>query len=167
MNELTAAVALAQLRKLEGLRAHCRALQSRVVSRIAGLPGIQMRNIPDPTGDSGFEIYFFLHEAPLAVAFTQRLRELNVSCSKGTATYCHYTRDYCRLGLAHNPEASPFASQGNMPAPGYREEDFPRTNELIKRYVALPVGALYTVEDADYIADCVCLVHAELISPAS
>lgn len=167
MNEMCAAVALAQLRKLEKLREHCRALQSRVVSRILGLPGITMRSIPDPAGDSGFEIYFFLPDASLAAAFTQRLRELNVPCSKGTSTYCHFTRDYCRLGLAHNPKASPFVELGAMPAPGYREEDFPRTNELIRRYVALPIGALYTEADADYIAECVCQVHSELMSCTS
>ncbi len=51
MNELTAAVALAQLRKLPRLRAHCRNLQARIVARISGLPGFALRRVPDPDGD--------------------------------------------------------------------------------------------------------------------
>ena len=57
-----------------------------------------------------------------------------------------------RAGLAHHPAASPFKDLKPWPAPGYRAEDFPRTENLTSRFLALPIGALYTVEDADYIA---------------
>lgn len=165
MGELAAAVALAQFRKLDGIRAHLRELNARVLSHIADLPHLKFRRIPDPAGDSGFEIYFFLRDAEQVAAFTTRLREWGVCCSKGTGTYCHYTRDYCQQGLTHAPSASPFARLGELPAKGYRAEDFPRTQDIVSRYVALPLGVLFTLEDADYIGRCVRHVHDEVLRP--
>ena len=60
MTELQAAVMLAQLRKFDRLKAHCRQMQDKIVSGIRDLPGIQMRRIPDPTGDTALEIYIVM-----------------------------------------------------------------------------------------------------------
>ena len=162
MSELTAAVALAQLRKLDGLRAHCRALAARIGARVAGLRGIALRRSPDPAGDFGFELYLFLADAAQAAAFRTKLDARNVNCGQRTGTYPQYHRDYVRNGRAHAPGASPFRGLEPWPAPGYRPEDFPRTEELTRRFVAIPLGWLYTAEDADYIADAVVKVHGEL-----
>lgn len=155
MTELQAAMALAQLRKLDSVRTHCRNLQSKIVKEIQNLPKLEMRRIPDPQGDSGIEIYFLLPSTQHAQAFRNLLDSLNVNCQKSTGTLCHYTREYCQLAQAHASSASPFQRFETWPAKGYREADFPRTNALIERFVALPLGVLYTEDDADYIADCV------------
>lgn len=164
LGEMQAAVALAQLRKLGRLRAHCRDLSARVRVHIEGLPGLTPRRAPDPGGDMGFELYLCLPTAELAGAFRQRLHARNVNCQQLTGTYCHYARPYCQTGHAHAPAASPFAPLGPWPAPGYRQEDFPQTEALIHRFVALPLGALYTLDDADYIGETVRSVHAELLA---
>jgi 8-amino-3,8-dideoxy-alpha-D-manno-octulosonate transaminase len=167
MNELSAAVALAQLRKLSRLRAHCRSLQAHILATISGLPGLALRRVPDPEGDQGFEIYLRLPGEELVAPFRERLDARNVNCRPMTGTYCHYARPYCQTGHAHAPGASPFAGETVWPAPGYRKEDFPRTEALIHRFVALPLGALYTDEDAGYIGDVVCHVHDELLDEGS
>jgi 8-amino-3,8-dideoxy-alpha-D-manno-octulosonate transaminase len=163
MSELQAAMALAQLRKLDGIKAHCRQMQARILDRIANLPDIKLRHIPDPQGDLGFEIYVQLPTAQLAQAFREKLSPLNVNCNQTTGTYCHFAHDYCKKAQAHTPSASPFKDFETWPAPGYREEDFPRTLGLVDRFMALPIGATYTEEDADYIADCVTYVHQEVM----
>jgi 8-amino-3,8-dideoxy-alpha-D-manno-octulosonate transaminase len=163
MTELTAAVALEQLRKLDRLVGHCRSLRDRVLAKVRGLPGVALRRVPDPAGDTGFEIYLSLPTPELADAFRRRLDALNVNSNRVTGTYCHYAREYCRTGHAHAPAASPFAGTEPWPAPGYRAEDFPRTEAIIHRFVALPLGATYTPDDADYIGDAVRHVHAELM----
>lgn len=162
ISELQAAMALAQLRKLDTIRAHCRALRDRILSQIADLKQLELRKVADAEGESGFEIYLNLPSAELADEFRVRLDALNVNCQKMTGTYCHYAREYCEKGLAYTPAASPFSGFETWPAPGYRAEDFPRTENLIHRFVALPLGTLYTPEDADYIADCVRRVYSEL-----
>lgn len=162
MSELTAAVALAQVRKLDSIRSHCRNLSRRIMARIGGLAGLTLRRIPDPEGDTGFEIYFMLRDPETAAAFKRELSALNVRCQQMTGTYCHYRRDYCLTGLAHAPAASPFAGMEPWPAKGYRPEDFPRTEAMIHRFVALPLGMAYTEEDAEYIASTVEQVHDRL-----
>ena len=162
MNEMTAAVALAQLRKLEGIREYCRMLSARIIGRIASLEGVTLRRIPDNRGDSGFEIYFCLATEMLANKFNNELDALNVNCAKMTGTYCHYAREYCIHRNAHTPAASPFAKFSEWPANGYRAQDFPRTEDLVHRFVSLPLGVLYSVEDADYIAASVEAIHSKL-----
>jgi 8-amino-3,8-dideoxy-alpha-D-manno-octulosonate transaminase len=162
LTELQSAVALAQLRKLDGVVAHCRALQQAVLAKIADLPGLTPRRVADPAGDQGFELYLCAPTTEIADAFRNRLHELNVNSQKVTGTYCHYARPYCQTGDAHNPNASPFKQFEVWPAPGYRAEDFPKTEALITRFIALPLGVLYTQEDAEYIGDAVRYVYREL-----
>ncbi len=164
MTELCAAMALAQLRKVDFIKDHCRRLSARVMEQIKGLPGIRPRRIPDPAGDTGFEIYLALPSKELAIQFSQKLEALNVNARKTTFTYCHYARDYCQTGDAHTPAASPFKQFKDWPAKGYRQQDFPRTESIIHNFLALPLGVKYTDEDADYIAAAVRQVHSELMS---
>ena len=161
MSELTAAVALAQLRKLDRIREHCRALQSAFLERLGRLDGIEPRPVNDPAGESGVECY--LHLAPRIdrEAFRAELDQRNVNCTAMTSTYCHYQQPYCTEGLAHSPAASPFQSLP-MPAKGYRSSDFPVTESLYRHMVSLPFGVAYETADAIYAADIVRAVHSRL-----
>ncbi len=163
MSELTAAMALAQLRKVDRIRDHCRALQTRIVARLQGLKGLKLRPVADPAGDFGFEPYLILDDASKVAAFRDKLDALNVNCGQRTGTYPQYNRDYVKTGLSHAPAASPFRGFKDWPAPGYRAENFPRTEDLTKRFIALPLGWLYTEADADHIADSVLAVHREVL----
>lgn len=165
MSELTAAVALAQFRKLEATRKHCQALAGIIRRQIEQLPGLEMRRLDDPEGDNGIELYFFLKTPELAARFREALTARNVHIVRMTGTYCHVAREYCRLGLSHAPGASPFAGLEPWPAPGYREGDFPRTDDLVARFVSLPLGVLFTQEDACYIAETIRALHAEIVAP--
>ncbi|MBE7537377.1 MAG: DegT/DnrJ/EryC1/StrS family aminotransferase [Opitutaceae bacterium] len=162
MSELTAAVALAQLRKLDRIRDHCRALKARIAPRIQALSGLEQRPMADPDGDFGFELYFYTKSPDFSAAFRTRLDALNVWCQQRTGTYPQYRRDYVKTGLAAHPALSPFREMTPWPAPGYRVEDFPRTEDLTSRFVALPLGWRTTLDDADYIAACIEQVHREL-----
>lgn len=151
LNELTAAVALAQLRKLDSIRNHCRAITKRLTEKAGPLP-LEKRRIPDPTGDSGFENYFFAPTTEVARQLHAILAEHNVTTAPLTGTYAHYHREYCQQGLTHHPLASPFEQSAPLPAKGYRAEDFPQTEALVWRMLPIPIGVKYTLEDADYIA---------------
>lgn len=162
MGELNAAVALAQLRKLDGLRSRCRHTQSIIMNMIHDLPGLTMRRIPDPSGDTGFEIYFWLDTSELAMRFVEELQRWNINAAKVTGTNCHYRLGYCRPGSSHAEQMSPLSQLPEWPAKGYRKEDFPITESLVSRFVAIPIGVLYSDEDAAYIGEAVQTVHREL-----
>ncbi len=164
MSELTAAVALAQFRRLDSIRGHCQKITARLLERAGSLPLLQRRSIPDPQGDSAFETYFFAPNREIAAKFHASLNERQVMTTPLTGTYAHYSREYCQLGLAHHPSASPFQNLGQMPVEGYRPQDFPRTEDLVWRMIPLPVGVAYTLEDADYIADTLKAVYRQIFS---
>jgi hypothetical protein len=79
-----------------------------------------------------------------------------------TGTYAQYRRPYVATGLAHAPGATPFAVGAGWPGRGYRVEDFPRTEELIHRFVVIPVGVWHSEDDIDYIAAVIRRAQAEL-----
>ena len=160
MAELTAAVALAQLGKLERIRTHCRGVQQIFLERLGSLEGIVPRVVHDPAGDSGIECYLLLDERFDRDAFRMQLESRNVNCQPMTRTYCHYAQPYCAEGRAHADAASPFAGLGPMPALGYRAEDFPVTEKLTQQMIALPFGVAYDEDDARYMAEVVRAVHA-------
>jgi dTDP-4-amino-4,6-dideoxygalactose transaminase len=156
-------MALAQLRKVDSIKSHCRKLSGRILDQTKDLKELKPRRIPDPTGDTGMEIYLSLPSQQLAEQFSQKLEALNVNARKTTFTYCQYARDYVQSGHAHAPTASPFAKFKTWPAPGYRQQDFPKTEAIVHSFLALPLGVKYTEEDADYIAAAVRQVYGELI----
>jgi 8-amino-3,8-dideoxy-alpha-D-manno-octulosonate transaminase len=162
MSELTGAVALAQLRKVDRIREHCRRLSLRLRAQVGALPGLRLRRIPDPDGESGFETYFWLRSAELRDAVRAKLKAAGIPCDQMTGTYAQYRRPYVATGLAHTLAATPFEVNEAWPARGYRAEDFPRTEELIHRFVVIPVGVTHTEDDVDYIAAVVRQVHSEL-----
>ena len=41
--------------------------------------------------------------------------------------------------------------------------DFPRTESIVYRFIALPIGVKYTEEDAAYIGDVFRQAHAEVV----
>lgn len=162
MNELTAAMALAQFRKLAHIRAVCQEHFRKITEALIHLSNLEFRRVPDPAGNLGIEIYFFLGSAELAEAFSRRLDELGVNSAKATGTYCQYEREYCLNRKAHSEGASPFKTFEDWPAPGYRASDFPRTEDLVHRFVALPLGVKYSDDDVNHIIQSVIAVHAEL-----
>jgi 8-amino-3,8-dideoxy-alpha-D-manno-octulosonate transaminase len=162
MSELTGAVALAQLRKVDRIREHCRRLSLRLRAQIGELPEISLRRIPEPGGESGFETYFWVHSAELRDAFRTKLKDAGIPCDQMTGTYAQYRRPYVASGLAHAPAATPFVINETWPSRGYRAEDFPRTEALIHRFVVIPVGVTHTEEDVDYIAAMIRRIHREL-----
>jgi dTDP-4-amino-4,6-dideoxygalactose transaminase len=152
MTELTAAVALAQLRKLDNMIEKTRHNYNRLAEAVCNLPGVSERTMSDPEGNLGLEMYLRLPTAEHAVEITAELQRLGIPCAQRTGTYAQYAREYIIKRQAHHPEASPFKDVKEWPAVGYRPEDFPRLNDIVPRCVVLPVGVLYTDEDIDYIA---------------
>jgi len=154
MSELTAAVALAQFRKRDRIIAHCRKLSAIVREAVAEIPELKLRPLPDAAGETGIETYFWVNSVKQKDALKRFLADRHVVCQQVTGTACHYYRDYCRNRSTHAGERTPLADFAEWPAPGYRPQDFPRTEELLKSFVAIPVGCYYTETDAKHIADC-------------
>jgi len=147
---------------LRGLQQKCRALSRFIEAAILDIPAFTPRRIPDHSGDLGYETYFFAESESQRDEFVQRVGEWNVRCVRMTGTYCQYARTYCQEAAVYAPAASPFRDFAEWPAEGYRAEDFPSTESLVSRMVAIPVGVLHTVEDAEYMAAAIRETAADL-----
>ena len=151
MGELAGAVACAQVARVRPMIRHLRQLRAIMQREVGKIPGLVWRHLPDPTGDLGFDSYFFLPTHAQAVALKERARVRGVTLAPHTGTYCQFSREYCQSGATHTPRFSPFAGLSPWPAPGYRERDFPRTSAYVGRMVSVPLGALFTAADARHV----------------
>lgn len=75
ISELHAAVGLAQIRKLDEFLDLQKRNHSIIQDCLKDIPGISFRRIPDPAGDTGSFLSFFLPDANVAKAAAQALAE--------------------------------------------------------------------------------------------
>jgi dTDP-4-amino-4,6-dideoxygalactose transaminase len=81
MNELSGAVLLAQLRKLDPLLAAMRRNQHIILDGIRYVEGITPRPVNDPEGDTAICVIFYLDDADKVPAFTAALRAEGVAAT--------------------------------------------------------------------------------------
>jgi len=63
VGELTAAILLAQLGRLDDILSRMRIAKRWLVERLGDVPGLQLTRIPDPEGDAGVSLTFFTESA--------------------------------------------------------------------------------------------------------
>ena len=74
MSELAGAMALAQMRKLPAITGAMRHAKWKIRNALADLPGLQLRTIIDPAGDSGPFMLFTLANEAMARRFVDAVR---------------------------------------------------------------------------------------------
>ncbi len=126
MNELTGAVALAQLRKLDAILATLREKKARFKRGIDGVPGMRFRTLPDPAGDCATLCTVIFDDAARAARVADRLGTMTVDRS-GWHVYAnmeHVTR---------------WLSEHGRPA---GKGAYPRTDDILSRSINLSVGVV-------------------------
>lgn len=126
MNELTAAVALAQLRKLGQLLATLRAKKKRLRDLIGDVPGMRFRTINDPDGECA---------TLLTVIFDSGKRAKAVAASLGASTV-----DNSGWHVYSNMEHV-MHSLRNLGQPDGKGA-YPRTDDILSRSINLSVGVV-------------------------
>jgi len=164
MNELTGAVALAQTRKLDKLIAHIREMGCRIRKALLEHPqNLELRKIPDPEGDIPFEAYCYLATPELAARFGEALRARGSYAGKKlTGTTCHYFNEYCRQVQTASNKGAPFEGNSAWPERGWSREDFPRTEELVNRSVAISIGSLFSFQHIDQVIQAIHGAHDDV-----
>jgi dTDP-4-amino-4,6-dideoxygalactose transaminase len=126
MNELTGAVALAQLRKLDAIVATLRANKAKLKERLRGIPGVSFRRLPDPAGECA-TLCTVLFDAPARAA--------RVAAALGTTTV-----DRSGWHVYANMEhvGRWLAERGRPCGKGA----YPRTDDVLARAINLSVGVV-------------------------
>lgn len=139
MTELTAAVLLAQLRKLDAILERLAALKARFKKQIQGLKGLEFRRLNDPQGECHSLLTVFLPDRKSADAVAGKL---------GTTTVAHsgwhvYNNMENILGMKTiNPKNNPLKHPLYKGKAEYRKGMLPRTDALLERAINISVGVV-------------------------
>src|SRR5262249_58311295 len=94
MGELTAAVGVAQLTKMDWIIGQMQAHKARAARGIAGISGVTLRPLPDPEGDTAATLIFSVPSPDAATRVARALTAANVQASvpwtSGQHVYYHF-----------------------------------------------------------------------------
>ena len=159
MSELTGAVMLAQLGKLDTLLSQMRANKNRIKDGIKGLPGITFRRLNDEAGDVAICLMFMLDDRDKVGSFVDALRAEGVDAAgvfnKGIPDWHIYSHWKHVLDQSTpTSEGCPYKCphyKGDAPD-NYSPDMCPNTTEILSGTIHLDIPSQLTAEDCDMIA---------------
>lgn len=126
MNEVTGALGLAQLRKIDLITATLREKKNKLKDQIASIPGVHFRKLNDPKGECG---------TLLAVIFDDPRRAASVASALGTGTV-----DKSGWHVYANMEhVNRYLEEQGRP---HGKGAYPRTDDILSRAINLSVGVV-------------------------
>jgi dTDP-4-amino-4,6-dideoxygalactose transaminase len=138
MTELSAAVLLAQLRRLDGIRERLRANKSLFKSLIADLPGLRFRDLPDPDGDLATHLVVLFPTGEIARKVTAELHS-RVLADSGWHIYSRM--EHLLQQRTASMKGAPFhADEAEGAVDHYWPGMLPRTDELVGRAMSIGIG---------------------------
>jgi len=158
MTELQAAVALAQLPKLDGVVERRVASADAITAGIRDVPGLLPPQAP-PNGRHSYWFYPLLTDpAELGMPtaeLARRLRELGIPAGHGYIGKPIFLYDLLRkkqvYGHTHYPWDAP--GRENLPEVRYEPGACPQTEDALSRLIVLPCNEGFTAQDAQDIVD--------------
>ena len=149
MDELRGAIGLVQLAKLPDLVGAMRGHQHRLREALGKTPGIHLRRLVDPTGDSGSYLAWFHDSADLAEEFMDALNAEGIPVSRphgGIHQYRHMTNLLSNAPVT--TEGCPWSCPYNAESPmEYKANMLPRSNQLLDKARMLSLPPLLTDQD--------------------
>ena len=148
ISELHAAVGLAQMRKLEKIRSMKKTNQQYLKEKLSIVKGLTFRPVPDPEGDSGTFLNFFLPTTELA---GQAVVEMNKEGVPGLNYW--YTNMYHFINqwdhLKDLKASAPLAIHTLGAPQDYHKLDLPKSQNVVGRLISLGIRATWTKEEMD------------------
>jgi len=169
MSELTGAVMLAQLAKLDGLLERMRWNKKRIKDQIADLRGITFRRLNDEQGDTAICLMFMLDDASQVQPFCEALQAEGVDAKgvfdKGIPDWHIYAHWKHIINMASTtPVGCPYTCpyyKGELPK--YSEDMCPNTLAYLSRTIHLDIPPQMTEEDCDMTAKAIRKVAEALL----
>ncbi|HLA17063.1 MAG TPA: DegT/DnrJ/EryC1/StrS family aminotransferase [Candidatus Limnocylindrales bacterium] len=142
MTELSGAVLLAQVRKLDAIRSHLRANKAIAKSVLADLPGLGFRVLADPDGDLATHLVVTFPSADIAGAVAAEVGSITLERS-GWHVYSNMEHVLERRTITG--KGCPFDCACSYDTEVvYRRGMLPRTDELLARSISFGIGVFDT-----------------------
>ena len=142
MTELSGAVLLAQLHRLDAIRAHLRANKAIVRAALADLTGLEFRSLADPDGDVATHCVVVLPSAAIARDIAAEVGSITLAES-GWHVYTNMEHVLAKRTVTG--KGCPFNCRCfNEEDVVYRRGMLPRTDELLARSISFGIGVFDT-----------------------
>ena len=149
MNEVQGAIGRVQLSRLDFVLGEHRRHKSEIKKAIGKIPGIEFRDLPDPAGDGGDTLAFFLPDAGAAKALNDFLAKAKIDTKiLPSAMHWHFAGNWAHL---------------IQTMPPYRADAWPKSEALLKRAIALPISVRMSDEQKARVIEGVLKGAKELL----
>jgi 8-amino-3,8-dideoxy-alpha-D-manno-octulosonate transaminase len=151
ISELHAAVGVAQMRKINKIREANKSHQQYMREKLSVIEGVTFRPVPDPEGDSGTFLNFFLPTTELAGKVMKEFGETGVGgCNYWYTNMYHFINQWDHL---KNLKSSAPLAIHHLGAPqDYNHLQLPKSQEVVGRLISLGIRAAWTKEEMDALA---------------
>jgi 8-amino-3,8-dideoxy-alpha-D-manno-octulosonate transaminase len=138
MTELSGAVLLAQLRRLDTIRTHLRANKAIVKSVLGDLPGLGFRELTDPDGDLATHCVLTLPSAEVAGRIAAEIGSISLDKS---GWHVYSNMEHVLEQRTVSGKGCPFDCKCFSDGPVvYRRGMLPRTDALLARSISFGIG---------------------------
>jgi len=152
MNELTAAVSLAQMEKMEAITSRRNALGRRLTEGISGLRGVHPL---EERGECSFWFYMFRVDPEVLGSrdeFVEALKAEGVACESGYTANVMYKYTLFRERRAYPHSEYPFRNPASGRLVEYPDGLCPEAERIVDSCVKMPLNQWFTENDVDEAA---------------
>lgn len=151
ISELHAAVGLAQVRKIEKIRALNRKNKAYLKSRLAEIAQITFRPMPDAEGDSATFLNFFLPDQPTAEKVVKALAEQGIATNYWFRNMYHFINQWDHI--KEMKTAAPLVIHKVGSPQNYKTLELPQSQHVIGRLISLGIRCTWTEDEMKQLAD--------------
>jgi dTDP-4-amino-4,6-dideoxygalactose transaminase len=152
MNEFTGGVLLAQIRKLDTIIGKVRANAARVYAGVRDLPGVRLRQLPDPAGELGTGVFLGFRDKQQRDRYAAAMKAEGVPVIPPNGSIVLPIVPEIEKKVTLAPGWPSFASERGRSI-RYGKECCPRTIDILDRFAGVMIGPKYTEADtADAVA---------------
>ena len=163
MTEIAGAIVGVQLRKLPGLLECMRDNCLRVANAIGDVDGMQPRRIPDPKGQGGSSLSWFLPDAEVARRFAKALLAEGIPCAQMYRGKPVYSNPAILERRTATMKGGPWHCTEHPTATEYHMGLCPQTEDLAARSLIVPIGPRWSPSDCAQVADAVFKVASHVL----
>ncbi len=147
ISELHAAVGLAQMRKVAQVRSQSLKNKKIIKDILSTIEGVSFRRMPDPEGDSGTFLNFFLKDTATAQKVMAQFAEDGVGGNNYWYTNMyHFINQWDHV---HELKAAYKLPIHELGAPqDYKNLDLPKSQEVVGKLISLGIRCTWTDEEA-------------------
>ena len=162
IGELSAAVGLAQMRKIEQIRGSKRKNKTIIKDKLKEVDGVTFRHMPDADGDSGTFLNFFLPSIELTQMAVKKLAEAGIGVNYWYTNMYHFINQWDHI--KNLKSAAPLAIHHLGAPQDYNNLDLPISQDVVGRLMSLGVRATWTDDEAEKLGDDMARVLREVLA---